>query len=97
MAAGSTSAPPIARSSAATPPPPQTDFDGCALSGPHTRYATAIRDGGILYQVTGDPRYARRAREILLAYAARYLDYPLHTTTQSSQDRRRPRRTANAR
>ena len=63
------------------PSRPQTDFDGCALSGPHDRYARAVRDTGILFQVTGDARYARRAREILLAYAARYLDYPLHTTT----------------
>ena len=50
------------------------------LANAHSRYATAIRNGGVLYQVTGDPRYARRAREILLAYAARYPDYPLHTT-----------------
>src|SRR5690348_5820645 len=25
---------------------PQTDFDGCALSGTHDRYARAVRDGG---------------------------------------------------
>jgi oligo-alginate lyase len=60
---------------------PQTDFDGCALAGIHDRHARAVRDGGILYQVTGNAKYAARVREILLAYAARYLDYPLHTTT----------------
>ena len=58
----------------------EADFDGCALAGVHGRYASAVRDGGILYQVTRDPKYALRARQILLAYAARYLDYPLHTT-----------------
>ncbi len=58
---------------------PQTDFDGFALAGIHSRYAAAVRDGGVLYQVTRDPKYARRVREILLAYAAKYLDYPLHT------------------
>jgi oligo-alginate lyase len=63
------------------PSKPQTDFDGCALSGVHDRYSRAVRDGGVLYQVTGDKRYADRVRAILLAYAARYLDYPLHTTT----------------
>jgi hypothetical protein len=61
------------------PASPKTDFDGCALSGAHSRYAAAVRDGGVLYQVTRDPRYARRVRDILLAYAAKYLDYPLHT------------------
>ena len=59
---------------------PNRDFDGAVMSGVHDRYARAVRDGGILFQVTGDQRYARRAREILLAYAARYLDYPLHNT-----------------
>jgi hypothetical protein len=62
------------------PARPQTDFDGCALSSTHGRYAAAVRDGGILYQVTRDARYARRVRDILLAYAAKYADYPLHTT-----------------
>lgn len=62
------------------PSKPQTDFDGCVLAGVHDRYARAVRDGGILYQVTGDAKYAQRVREILLAYAAKYLDYPLHTT-----------------
>ncbi len=54
------------------------DFDGNAISGIHGRLAQEVVDDGLVYQVTGDPRYARKAREILLAYAARYLDYPLH-------------------
>jgi hypothetical protein len=62
------------------PANPKRDFDGCALSSVHARYARAVRDGGLLFRVTGDERYARRAREILIAYAAQYLDYPLHNT-----------------
>jgi hypothetical protein len=61
------------------PSNPKTDFDGFALASIHSRYATAVRDGGVLYQVTRDSRYAERVRAILLAYAAKYLDYPLHT------------------
>jgi hypothetical protein len=34
---------------------------------------------GLAYQITGDRRYAEKAREILLAYAEKYDDYPLHT------------------
>jgi len=58
---------------------PQTDFDGCVLANMHSRYANAVRDFGLLYQVTGEAKHAARAREILLAYAGRYPDYPLHT------------------
>jgi hypothetical protein len=54
------------------------DFDGNAISGIHGAYAQAVVDHGLVYQVTGDARQARKAREILLAYAANYLRYPLH-------------------
>jgi hypothetical protein len=62
------------------PSRPDRDFDGIILANTHARYADAIRDNGLLYQVTGDPRYAARARDILLAYGGRYLSYPLHNT-----------------
>ncbi|MEI7729608.1 MAG: heparinase II/III family protein [Verrucomicrobiota bacterium] len=62
------------------PTKPDRDFDGVAINHPHSSYATAIRNAGILFQITGDARYAKRGRDILLAYAARYLSYPLHTT-----------------
>ncbi len=58
---------------------PDRDFDGVALSRIHTGYANDVRDSGLLYQVTRQPQYAARAREILLAYADRYLSFPLHT------------------
>jgi hypothetical protein len=62
------------------PSRPDRDFDGCVLGHVHDRYASEVQAAGILYQVTRDARYAKRAREILLAYADRYLSYPLHTT-----------------
>jgi oligo-alginate lyase len=54
------------------------DFDGNAMGEVHNSYAEQVISEGLLYQVTGDARYARRAREILVAYAERYLQYPLH-------------------
>jgi len=54
------------------------DFDGNAISSIHFQYAQQVIDDGLLYQVTGEARYARAAREILLAYAEQYLGYPLH-------------------
>jgi hypothetical protein len=54
------------------------DFDGNAISGIHLGYAREAVDDGLLYQITGDKRYATHAREILLAYAERYLTYPVH-------------------
>ena len=54
------------------------DFDGNAISGIHGNYAREIVDDGLVYQVTGDARYAAHAKEILLAYADRYLTYPVH-------------------
>ena len=54
------------------------DFDGNAISAVHGSYAALLRDAGVVYQVTGQPRYAEKAREILLAYAAQYLGYARH-------------------
>ena len=57
---------------------PSRDFDGCRIRDVHFEYANAIRDCGLAWQVTGQRRYSDRAREILLTYARKYLDYPLH-------------------
>lgn len=54
------------------------DFDGNVIADIHFNYARETVDDGLLYQVTGDSRYAARARAILLAYANRYLSYPIH-------------------
>lgn len=54
------------------------DFDGNTISGIHEDYAQEIVNDGLVYQVTGDAHYAAHARDILLAYAERYLTYPVH-------------------
>jgi hypothetical protein len=46
--------------------------------GVHLDYADLLVRLGMVYQVTGDAKYASRAREILLAYANKYESYPLH-------------------
>ncbi|MAF11590.1 hypothetical protein CMK11_14165 [Candidatus Poribacteria bacterium] len=62
------------------PTDPSRDFDGIVLAQKHGGWATAVERLGVAFQITGDDKYATKAREILLAYADRYLDYPLHTT-----------------
>lgn len=56
----------------------ELDFDGNAIMSAHGRLAQTLRDLGSAYQVTGNERYAQRAREILLAYAENYLSFPRH-------------------
>ncbi|MCX8157503.1 MAG: heparinase II/III family protein [Verrucomicrobiae bacterium] len=53
-------------------------YDDVVLMTEHNRLATAARELGIVYQITRKPAYAAKAREILLAYAAKYESYPLH-------------------
>lgn len=53
-------------------------YDDVVLSRDHDELANSVRDLGIVYQVTGDRRYAEKAHEILHGYAERYLNYPLH-------------------
>jgi hypothetical protein len=55
-----------------------TDFDGNAIAQSHADYAEAIVTLGVAFQVTGEARYAARAKEILLAYADKYRSYPIH-------------------
>jgi hypothetical protein len=55
-----------------------TDFDGNAIAEIHANYAQAVVTLGVAFRVTGDARYAKRTKEILLAYADKYLAYPLH-------------------
>jgi hypothetical protein len=66
------------------PSRPERDFDGFIL-GTHSRYAEAVRNNGLLFQLAGQLHYAARAREILLAYAGRYLTYPLHDIHGAAQ------------
>ena len=55
------------------------DFDGNAIMAIHEKLANQVLDDGLVFQMTGDAHYARRAREILLAYADKYLSYPIHS------------------
>jgi len=53
-------------------------YDDVLLSGVHSRYVNGARDLALAYRFTRDDRYAAKATEILLAYAAAYPTYPLH-------------------
>ena len=59
---------------------PEKDYDGVVILLTHGLRARAIRDLGVAYQVTGDRRYAEKAREMLLDYSRIYPTYPLHDT-----------------
>ena len=53
-------------------------YDDVPLMDVHNRYGNAIRDLGLAYRLSGEKKYADKAREILLAYADKYMRYPLH-------------------
>ena len=44
----------------------------------HYEFADRARDLGLVYQISGDPAYMEKAKEILLAYADIYLSYEIH-------------------
>jgi len=53
-------------------------YDAVVLYRSHRRYSNDVRDLGLAYRFTGKSDYAKRAVEILRAYADRYQTYPLH-------------------
>lgn len=53
-------------------------YDDVVLSNVHTGYSKAVLYLGFAYRLTGERKYADKAREILLAYAEKYLTYPEH-------------------
>ncbi|NUQ00704.1 MAG: heparinase II/III family protein, partial [Armatimonadetes bacterium] len=53
-------------------------YDDVVLDRQHSGLANGLRDCGLIYALSGDARYAAKAREILLAYADRYTRYELH-------------------
>lgn len=55
-----------------------SDYDGCLIENAHHGWAKSAVGLGLAYQVTGDIRYANKSRDILLAYADKYLTYPIH-------------------
>lgn len=54
------------------------DYDGCRINHIHHEYTSTVLAMGIAYQMTGDVRYANKARDIALAYAQKYPTYPIH-------------------
>jgi len=47
------------------------------VASTHYALAQATQYCGIMYQVTGEKKYADKAKEILLGYAKKYLNYPM--------------------
>lgn len=55
-------------------------YDDVAFFFEHNQLAANVYRLGLAYALSGEGRYAKGAAAILLAYAGRYLDYPLHDT-----------------
>ena len=55
-------------------------YDQVIAAWTHSGNWRNVRTLGLGYALTGKEIYARKAREILLAYAERYPDYPLHNS-----------------
>jgi hypothetical protein len=53
-------------------------YDDVYLSTIHDAYSRDVKSLGLAYRLSGDQKYALKAREILLAYADKYDSYPLH-------------------
>ncbi|MDQ3815961.1 MAG: heparinase II/III family protein [Armatimonadota bacterium] len=53
-------------------------YDDVVLSNIHNSYSDAVRNLGLAFRLSGERKYADKAREILLAYAEKYKTYPLH-------------------
>ena len=60
-------------------PPGQLHDRGDAVAKQHDLLARTAGTLGMAYTLTGDQKYARRVREILIGYAQRYADYPEHS------------------
>lgn len=53
------------------------DFDGMEIHIAHNRLARRAKELALAYQISGDKKYAEKSREILMAYADKYLTYQL--------------------
>ena len=54
------------------------DYDGCRINRIHHEYTRTVLVLGLAYQMTGDLRYANKARDIALAYTETYPTYAIH-------------------
>jgi hypothetical protein len=55
-------------------------YDAVVIGREHDAWSRAARDLSLAYRFTGRAEFARRAKEILTAYAGRYAKYPRHNT-----------------
>jgi hypothetical protein len=53
-------------------------YDNVLYARVHSGNLRGARDCARVWQLTADEKWARRAAEVLLGYAERYLDYPYH-------------------
>jgi oligo-alginate lyase len=53
-------------------------YDAVVLGRVHSGYARDVQNLGLAFRFSGRARFAKRAGEILAAYADRYSTYPLH-------------------
>jgi hypothetical protein len=53
-------------------------YDDVPLLAQHNDWAATLRDLGLAYKLSGERRFAEKAKEILLAYAATYPGYAYH-------------------
>ncbi|WP_160151794.1 heparinase II/III family protein [Microbulbifer sp. ALW1] len=58
--------------------PVPTDAGGGYTHEQHKKNYQLMYNAGVLYQITEDPKYAERVRDMLLAYADLYPTLPLH-------------------
>ena len=54
------------------------DATAYQITEEHYRHADAARDMGLMFQLTGDRKYVKNAKAILLDYADKYLTYEIH-------------------
>ncbi|MEJ7769294.1 MAG: alginate lyase family protein [Chitinophagaceae bacterium] len=57
------------------------DFDGCVLYIRHQELAHALYNLGFAFQLTGDHKYAEKAKSILIGYTDIYLKLPMRDKT----------------
>ena len=53
-------------------------YDEVIAGHQHRENLKAVETLGLVYALTGDEKYAKKASEILLAYAERYTSFPIH-------------------
>jgi hypothetical protein len=58
-----------------------------AITQTHYDLSNAARDLALLWQLTGERKYADKSKEILLAYARKYLQYEIHDKDGKTGDK----------